>query len=108
MALIRLITLTTSGTLGLTIADSYFAANVGVSNGQGYILNVNAGNAAGIVFARNHILGAPDSVVTSTNLASVVYQDNPTTEPISRSPPALPPSFLPIPASISREFIPSV
>ena len=28
-------------TLGLTIADSYFAANVGVNNGQGYVLNVN-------------------------------------------------------------------
>jgi hypothetical protein len=32
--------------------------------------------ASGIAFVWNHILGAPDSVVASTNLASVVYLEN--------------------------------
>jgi hypothetical protein len=63
-------------TNGLTITDSYFAGNVGINNGAGYLLNVMTTNATGIVFAHNHILGTPDSVVTSTNDASVVYQDN--------------------------------
>ncbi len=63
-------------TNGLTITDSYFAGNVGINNGAGYLLNVMTTNATGIVFAHNHILGTPDSVVKSTNDASVVYQDN--------------------------------
>jgi hypothetical protein len=63
-------------TNGLTITDSYFAGNVGMNNGAGYLLNVMTTNATGIVFTHNHILGTPDSVVTSTNDASVVYQDN--------------------------------
>ncbi|MGB9471224.1 MAG: hypothetical protein WBQ59_17885, partial [Candidatus Acidiferrum sp.] len=39
-------------------------------------LKVATTNASGVVFAHNHIFGAPDSVVASTNFASVVYQDN--------------------------------
>jgi hypothetical protein len=67
---------TNKSTNGLTITDSYFAGNVGVNGGAGYLLNVATTDASGIVFAHNHILGTPDSVVTSTNFASVVYQDN--------------------------------
>ncbi|MGO9844624.1 MAG: hypothetical protein ACLPZF_26025 [Candidatus Acidiferrales bacterium] len=62
--------------LGLTISDSYFAGNVGINGGSGYLLKVATTNASGVVFAHNHIFGAPDSVVASTNFASVVYQDN--------------------------------
>jgi hypothetical protein len=63
-------------TYGLTIADGYFAGNVGVDAGAGYLLNVTTSDAGGIVFTHNHIFGTPDSVVKSANLASVVYQDN--------------------------------
>lgn len=63
-------------TQGLTISDSYFAGNVGVNSGAGYLLNVTTSVAAGIVFTHNHIFGTPDSVVKSTNFASVVYSDN--------------------------------
>ena len=66
----------TVGTRGLRITDSYFAANVGVNGGAGYDLNVATTNATGVVFTHNDIFGPPDSVVKSTNLASVVYQDN--------------------------------
>jgi hypothetical protein len=67
---------TNIGTKGLTITDSYFAGNVGINNGAGYDLNVATSNAQGIAFVHNHVFGVPDSVVASTNLASVVYQDN--------------------------------
>jgi hypothetical protein len=49
---------------------------VGVNSGAGYLLNVTTSVAAGIVFTHNHIFGTPDSVVKSTNFASVVYSDN--------------------------------
>jgi hypothetical protein len=61
---------------GLTITDTYFAGNVGLNGGNGYLLNVATTLAKGIVFSHNHIFGVPDAVVKSTNLASVVYQDN--------------------------------
>jgi hypothetical protein len=67
---------TNIGTHGLTISDSYFAGNVGINGGAGYDLNVATSTAVGVVFAHNQIFGPPDSVVKSTNLASVVYQDN--------------------------------
>lgn len=63
-------------TLGLTISDSSFSGNVGTNNGSGYILNVTTTRASQINFTHNQILGTPDSIVNSTNLASVVYQDN--------------------------------
>jgi hypothetical protein len=78
---------TNIGTKGLTITDSYFSGNVGVNSGGGYDLNVATTNAEGVVFARNHILGAPDSIVKSTNLASVVYQDNLSNSPTAGLPP---------------------
>lgn len=74
-------------TFGLTISDSYFAGNVGVNGGAGYLLNVATSNAAGVVFTHNHILGYPDAILTSTNSASVVYQDN-----FSNSPTKVPPT----------------
>ncbi len=67
---------TNIGTHGLSISDSYFAGNVGVNNGAGFILNVATSNASGIVFSHNQIFAAADSVVKSTNFASVIYQDN--------------------------------
>jgi len=67
---------TNIGTKGLTIADSNFAANVGINGGAGYELNVDATTAAGIFFVHNRIFGNPDFVVKGTNIASVVYQDN--------------------------------
>jgi hypothetical protein len=67
---------TNIGTKGLTITDSYFSGNVGNNNGAGYLLNVATTNAEGVLFAHNHILGTPDSLLSSTNLASVVFQDN--------------------------------
>ena len=63
-------------TLGLTIADSYFAGNVGVDGGAGYELNIATTLAQGIYFTHNRVTGTPDAVVKSTNFASVVYQDN--------------------------------
>lgn len=62
-------------TAGLTISDASFA-NVGVNNGSGYILNVATTRASQINFTHNQVLGTPDSIVKSTNLASVIYQDN--------------------------------
>jgi hypothetical protein len=64
------------GTRGVTISDGYFAGNVGINGGAGYDLNVASSNVAGVVFTHNQIFGPPDAVVKSTNLASVVYQDN--------------------------------
>jgi len=63
-------------TQGLTIADSYFAGNVGVNGGAGYELNVTTTFAQGIYFTHNRIMGTPDAVVKGTNISSVVYQDN--------------------------------
>ena len=62
------------GNWGVTISDSYFAGNVGINGGAGYELNVATSNASGIVFAHNHVFGTPDSVLKSTNFASVVYK----------------------------------
>ncbi|MGB7433841.1 MAG: hypothetical protein WBW49_00385, partial [Candidatus Acidiferrum sp.] len=63
-------------TWGLTISDSSFAGSVGSNSGAGYVLNVTTGFASQITFTHNQVLGTPDSIVKSTNLASVVYQDN--------------------------------
>jgi hypothetical protein len=63
-------------TQGLTIADSYFAGNVGVNGGAGYDLNVATSFAQGVYFLHNRIMGTPDAVVKGTNIATVVYQDN--------------------------------
>ena len=63
-------------TLGLNISDSSFSGNVGTNNGLGYILNVATTRAGQINFTDNQILGTPDSIVKSTNLASVIYRDN--------------------------------
>jgi hypothetical protein len=67
---------TNIGVHGLSISDAYFAGNVGINNGAGYLLNVSTTLAEGIVFAHNQILGAVDSVVTGMNDSSVVYSDN--------------------------------
>jgi hypothetical protein len=63
-------------TQGLTIAESYFAGDVGSNSGQGYLLNVNTTVAKGISFTHNSIFGQPDAVIKGTNLASISYQDN--------------------------------
>ena len=63
-------------TKGVTISDSYFAGNVGMNGGSGYLLSIATTLATGITFAHNRILGNPDVVVQGTNLASVSYQDN--------------------------------
>jgi hypothetical protein len=67
---------TNIGIHGLTISDSYFAADVGINGGSGYELNVGTIAASGVYFVHNQILGTPDAAVIGTNLASVVYQDN--------------------------------
>jgi hypothetical protein len=67
---------TNVGTQGLTIADSYFAGNVGINGGAGFELNVATQAASGIFFVHNRIFANADSVVKGTNIASVVYQDN--------------------------------
>ena len=64
------------GTRGITIADSSFFSDVGVNNGQGFLLNVATAAAWGVRFVHNQIYGTPDSVVAGTNLAQVIYQDN--------------------------------
>jgi hypothetical protein len=64
------------GTSGVTITDSYFAGNVGVNGGAGFDLKINTSVANGIVFSHNQMFGTPDAIVTGTNFASVVYQDN--------------------------------
>jgi hypothetical protein len=68
-------------TRGVSIADSVFNPNVGVNNGAGFLLKVATTLAQGIYFMHNRLGGvlgvsAPDSVVSATNLAQVVYQDN--------------------------------
>jgi hypothetical protein len=65
----------TIGTRGIGIYDSVFNPNVGVNNGAGYLLKVDTTFAFGLYFMHNR-LGSPDSVVSGTNLAQVVYQDN--------------------------------
>jgi len=64
------------GVHGLVITDSYFAGDVGINGGAGYELKIDTTIASGIVFAHNQMFGNPDGTVLSTNLASVVYQDN--------------------------------
>jgi hypothetical protein len=63
-------------TWGVTITDSYFAGNVGTNAGNGFDLKIDTTLAHGINFSHNQLFGTPDSVVTGTNLASVLYQDN--------------------------------
>jgi hypothetical protein len=63
-------------TKGLKIKDSYFAGNVGVNGGSGFLLSVATTTATGIFFGHNQIDGNPDNVVKGTNLASISYQDN--------------------------------
>ncbi len=63
-------------TQGLTIAESYFAGDVGSNGGTGFLLNVGTTVANGISFVHNTILGQPDAVIKGTNLASISYQDN--------------------------------
>jgi hypothetical protein len=63
-------------TRGLTISDTYFAGNVGSNGGAGYELAIDTTLASGVFFFHNQMFGNPDVVVKSTNLASVVYQDN--------------------------------
>jgi hypothetical protein len=71
------ITCTTNiGNHGLMISDSYFAGNVGINGGAGYELNIATTSAEGVVFVHNQLFGGPDSVVSGTNLSSVVYRDN--------------------------------
>jgi len=65
----------TIGTRGIGIYDSVFNGNVGVNSGAGYLLKVDTTYVFGVYFIHNR-LGAPDSVVSGTNLAQVVYQDN--------------------------------
>jgi hypothetical protein len=64
------------GIRGLTISDSYFASNVGNNGGSGYILNITTTVASGVAFTHNHVFGIPDSIVKGTNIASVVYENN--------------------------------
>jgi hypothetical protein len=64
------------GVKGVTISDTAFEGDVGVNGGAGYLLNVATTLASGIVFSHNQIYGNPDWVVSGTNLAQVVYQDN--------------------------------
>jgi hypothetical protein len=64
------------GTKGVTIDDAAFEGDVGVNRGTGYLLNVATTIVSGIVFTHNQIYGNPDWVVSGTNLAQVIYQDN--------------------------------
>jgi hypothetical protein len=65
-----------TGNNGITITDSYFAGDVAVNAGSGFDLKIATSIASGIVFSHNQMFGTPDAIVTGTNLASVVYQDN--------------------------------
>ncbi len=62
--------------IGVTISDAWFNTDVGSHGGTGYLLNVGTTLASGVRFIHNEIFGSPDSAVTSTNLAQIVYQDN--------------------------------
>ncbi len=62
--------------IGVTISDTWFNTDVGAHAGTGYLLNVGTTLASGIRFIHNEIFGSPDSAVTGTNLAQIVYQDN--------------------------------
>jgi len=64
------------GNKGVVIADTAFASDVGVHGGSGYLLNVATTAASGILFTHNQIFGTPDWVVSATNFAQVIYQDN--------------------------------
>jgi hypothetical protein len=63
-------------TWGVTITDSYFAGNVGTNSGNGFDLKIDTSLAHGVNFSHNQSFGTPDSIITGTNLASVLYQDN--------------------------------
>jgi hypothetical protein len=62
--------------IGVTISDTWFNSDVGVNGGAGFLLNVATPNASGIRFIHNQIFGSPDSAVSGTNSAQIVYQDN--------------------------------
>jgi hypothetical protein len=62
--------------IGVTISDTWFNTDVGAHTGSGYLLNVGTTLASGVRFIHNEIFGSPDSVVSGTNLAQIVYQDN--------------------------------
>ena len=64
------------GVHGLTITDSYFSGDSAVNGGAGYELKIDTTIVDGVTFSHNVMGGNPDAVVVSTNLASVVYQDN--------------------------------
>jgi len=72
-------------TMGLTIENCEFEGTVGNNQGVGYDLDVDTTQALGVVFAHNQIIGTPDIVIKSTNIASVVYQDNLSCETCSGS-----------------------
>ncbi len=62
--------------IGVTISDTWFNTDVGSHAGTGFLLNVGTTLASGIRFVHNEIFGSPDSVVSGTNLAQIVYRDN--------------------------------
>jgi hypothetical protein len=62
--------------IGVTISDTWFNTDVGAHAGSGFLLNVATTLASGIRFVHNEIFGSPDSVVSGTNLAQIVYRDN--------------------------------
>lgn len=82
----QLTDITNIGNWGVTISDSYFAGNVGINGGAGFGLNVATTNSSGIVFVHNQIFGTPDSIVKSTNFASVIYKDNFSHSPTTQVP----------------------
>lgn len=62
--------------IGITISDTWFASDVGVNGGAGYLLNVATTHASGIRFIHNQVFGSPDSVVSAMNLSQIAYSDN--------------------------------
>lgn len=72
----QIINNTNIGTHGLTITDSYFSGDTMINSGKGFALSIGTAFAEGIIFAHNELYGNPDSVITGTNLQSVIYRDN--------------------------------
>jgi hypothetical protein len=64
------------GASGAIISDTWFNTDIGVHDGSGFLLNVATTHVSGIRFIHNQIFGNPDSAVSGTNLAQIVYQDN--------------------------------
>jgi hypothetical protein len=64
------------GVHGLTITDSYFSGDTATNGGAGYELKIDTAIVDGVTFSHNVMGGNPDAVVSSTNLASVTYEDN--------------------------------